>query len=312
MKIFPIKSYKNPRYPTKELFINKPNLLSEYAPVSWKTKAAVAGALVMFVFFGGQCLLSEKGNIGKKLRIAQKFANKKDAAAKPPTRVQLPAKQDAACRVAPVFCRGDGIGVVGCIITAPPTFISENSARCIIEEEFARENIFFNINDAKIQGEKQYAVYSYGFEDNFEIGLGKKFYNENTDIIKPLIIDGFNKELNLGYVFISANDFEDMTIPGTRGSFMLWNTRELAMYMQDRLERMNKANMAIFYDPVSSANTGGIAVNVMTLGTVGLVSEKLASMKSKELLRQQVQDFLRWAKQEGILDKMRKEKQGDK
>lgn len=313
MKIFPIKSYKNPRYPGKELFIKKPGLLEKFAPVSWKTKAAVAGALMAFVFFGGRYLLSETRNLVKLHRIAQKFSNEKDAETKPPTQVQLSAKPDAAYIVAPVFCHGDGIGAVGCIVTTPPTFISENSARCIIEEEFARENIFFDINDAKIQGEKQYSpiIYDSYFFDQ-ELGMGKKFYKENTNIKKPLKIDGFNKELDLGYIFISSNDYEDMTAPGFGSSVMEWNTRELAMYMQDRMERMNKTNMAIFYDPISSVDTGGLGVNAMTLGTAGFVGEKLASMRSKELLRQQVRDFLSWAKQEGILDKLRREKQGDK
>ena len=52
MKIKPVKSYRDPKYPTRELFIDNPELLGEYTPFSWKTKAVVAGALMAFVFAG--------------------------------------------------------------------------------------------------------------------------------------------------------------------------------------------------------------------------------------------------------------------
>lgn len=308
MRIQKVKDYRTPQYPTKELFINKPALLSEYAPPSWKIKAAVAGALMAFAFFGGRHLLMERDNIAKKFTIIQKIGVGREIVKKLKSKVPVTNKTDAAYRIAPVFCRGNGIGFIGCIVVTPPTFIGEDSARWIIEDEFGRENIFFDNNDVRIMDEQQHCITLDLFEE--EAGLGQKFYDENPGKDgKPLTIDGFNKEFNLGYIYISKNDFEDIVSNPQSGSVMEWNTKEVAMYMRDRMEKTGKLNAVVFYDPIGyieSDESDKSNDNFVREEIGNLVRQMKASKKSEELLRQQVKDFLEWAEYEGLLDKLKR------
>ncbi|MHC9538816.1 MAG: hypothetical protein AB9903_04800 [Vulcanimicrobiota bacterium] len=52
MKISPVRTYRSPKYPLRDLFIDQPQLLNHYTPSSWKGKTIVAGALAAFIFCG--------------------------------------------------------------------------------------------------------------------------------------------------------------------------------------------------------------------------------------------------------------------
>ena len=52
-------------------------------------------------------------------------------------------EKQASVLVAPIFEHGKGRGATGCIVIAPPVFLSEEDARQAIEEELKRIKINF-------------------------------------------------------------------------------------------------------------------------------------------------------------------------
>ncbi len=313
MKIFPIKSYKNPRYPRKELFVRKPGLLEKFAPVSWKTKAAVAGALVAFVMggCGGNSLTVKDGKAGQVQR-AELRDNSSSMGTKSPVsenatspgnddkqrgiiknenkqyNINYENKIDKSAKIAPIFEYGIGVGARGCVMIAPPVFMSEDDARRVIEDEFRKQNIIISKRNILYSNEK---VDTMNYYDREKPTDSRKFLLE---------LDGYSDNAKLGYQFVSFQDFLK-SHSSFGGTVVHYDIKKTAEYFRDEMWKRRKMNAAVFYDPVHYAYYSDSESYEVT--------DKKTVDESKELLRKQVRDFLEWAKYEGVLDKIRNKKE---
>ena len=81
-----------------------------------------------------------------------------------------------------------------------------------------------------------------------------------------------------------------------REPFFGYYPKTTADHIRRSLTKLDKINAVVFYDPLT--NTGEFSDSDYE------VCIKKARTKSAQQLRKQVQDFLEWAKYEGVLDKL--------
>lgn len=127
MDIKPVKKYKTPKYPDMQALINNPELLRQI-PKRWKKSAFVNAAFSTLLIF---TLTSCRGR-----------------------EVSGTSQVERKALVAPVFDHGNGRGSFGCMSIAPPSFLSEEEAFQVIQEEGKKYGISFEREGLNIENVK--------------------------------------------------------------------------------------------------------------------------------------------------------------
>jgi hypothetical protein len=265
MQLKPVKTKKELGFPTINEFARNPELLYKNIPSSWLKNKYVAASLAMFVLCGnvGKSQLEKKENIDFVLQEKQNKENQ---------------KSKKIVKVAPVFAHGEGSGLTGCMAIAGPVFISEQEARTLIFDALKKEGIEVDTVDTPTI--------------SFSLPSKKKI---------DLKIDGFNKKFNLSIQYISGKDYKpfreyDTTENGFKKYYSTegYSTKEAASIISSEMKKINKYNSGVFYDPLTKCEYRKVD---------GVNPCVIAKEESKELLLAQVQDFIQWLKDEGILEK---------
>lgn len=282
MKISPLRSYRHPKYPSRELFVREPHLFRDHTPSSWKEKTLVAGALAAFIFCGCTADKQSDSALERDQRQAHKTAQAKkieqngdiSQAGKPSQTVEEKTDKAEADSVAPLFIHGEGRGSTGCVAIAPPVFITEEEARLIISEEMQKENITFNRTDVRID----------------EITI---FRNGKTGRA-PLVLDGICDTRNIGYEYVTKGNYLALGGMSTNFSVQDYDFRSVAENLREKLSDYGKMNAVIFYDPCTSDRLE----HKMELRTETnrTIREQKLKAKSREQIKAQVRDFLEWMK----------------
>jgi hypothetical protein len=312
MKITPVIKHDNPGYPKLDRFALQPELLGEYVPSVWRGKKLVAGALAAFVLGGTtKFCLSEKAAAAEQTQDA-------DANAKAPSSPQEPLEQIALVSVAPIFVHGGGSGAEGCQVMTPPVFISEAEARKIITRELEKEKIEFEKTDIQIP---EIAIDKMK-EEYKQVGEDYAALKHPTGEQTTLSLDGFNKKYNLGYEFVSVEDFVDLGGVVSNSTVQDYDLKSLAEKLRDRLVEHGKMNVGVFYDPAVLAFDPEVDALLRKQGDwtpeeserVSAYMDKRYDMdrddyytamqkRAEEELIAQVKDFIEWVKKEKILEK---------
>ena len=277
MTIEPVKNYKTPAYPTIERYVYNPQEFLQHAPHSWLGNAAVMTALLAFSLNNSSYAQNPKPAVTQ----TDKQPNKNN---------QTQQKQQQTFHVAPIFVHGEGVSSFGCVMVTPPVIISEQDAMEIIKNEFAKHNIV-------IDSTKQ----------SITIPVKKlEWVKKNPKFIKSkkLEFDGEIKKLNFFVEYVSNYDndlYEDDDYKiNKNGEVEQWfssvhsaHIKELAEKIREKIKKDNELNAVVFYDPVSYVeDRKNLSWREM---------EEKGKEKSKELLIQQVTDFIEWLKKEKLL-----------
>lgn len=291
MKLRKANNYKAPNYPTKKDFLLKPNTLKNYLPRKWSNNKLIIGAFAIFTLINKVEANSESKDSHISInREESKFNKELNNLKKEKTnnRLQL---------VAPLFIHGDGRGATGCVVINPPTFLSEEEARLIIEEELMNENIIFDKKNYKIDE----AVF-----------LNKSSYREDEpDTVK---LDGFSSKYNLGYEFISSKDYFKFGGEWDGSSVQSYDVVRAAENLREKMKVNGKINSVIFYDPMErdedeKNDRKGYQEKLRYQkynfeeysDNDKILIRKERKSKSIELLKKQISDFIEWAKKEELL-----------
>ena len=259
MQIKPVGNYKKPKYPKNDLFILQPELLNRYVPDAWKSNTIVSAALTVFVLSGCNVSGMEKTNLNTTASpsiVTQKPSPsmvtdikptdiKAQVTSIPSATPPLPTPSPTpSSLIAPLFIHGDGRVSVGCAAVSPPVYISEDEARKIIEEEMRQANISFK-QDKEIP----------------EITIFKEKVENDKKVkeVKKLILDGYNDEYNLGYEYVSSNDYSEIDYktagPGeSRSTGWTDDYTVSSENLRQKLQKYNKINAVIFYEPAVANN----------------------------------------------------------
>ena len=265
MKHKPVKNYSKPNYPELNKYIKNPGLLLKFIPKKWLKNKITFLALITFLSNGINIGCNKDKNI-KKEKTIQRDKKKE---------IQ---KEEKKSFVAPIFTYGSGSGAIGCIVISPPVFINEAEAIDLIYNELKKNGFDVDIraklvDDFHIEGNKYLEIDNETFNSKIkEKREGKK---------RAFYYDLYIKKYNLGIKYVStSNSYEMMGFEKEEHMSTVhhYDTLSAAIQLRENLKKLKNHNSAIFYDPILKLT--------LTYNT--------ARIKSKELLKKQVKEFIKW------------------
>ena len=293
MKIKAIKTKRiKPKYPTMDLFVNNPQLLSKSIPEKWLGNSLVYGSLTAFILCGN----AEKAY--SQLPETSIVLNNENDRPKADTNKTKDVQKKVS--VAPIFAHGEGSGGTGCVSINPPVFISENEARQIIFDALKAENIVMDTINTPI------LKFEYPPIANFDYEEGDTNINNAKIDIKML---GYINKFNLAINFISYDDFDKFRAANNDGFMVMssvqnYHTKKAAEIIREVLIKENNLNAVVFYDPIYNNDINKKKDWKKILNMKSEDWQKIDNLKkeeAKKLLLAQVEDFIKWIKAEGII-----------
>ncbi len=221
--------------------------------------------------------------------------------------------------VAPIFKHGEGRGATGCIVIAPPVFLSEEEAMQIIREELATKHGVklgdpMTIADVKITAR----VIQFEVEEKD----GKRELKERVEVVEedttPLKLNGVDRQKKIAVRFVSKKAYCDLGGPqscyrratSSGPTYVLstvqpYDFHEVAQYVAAQVKKQSKSDLyvGLLYDPVYKLDSRALE----PIEALRLLAEhyKEAEARRKaevrDLLRQQCRDFAAWLKQQKVL-----------
>lgn len=272
MKARPVRRCKRPAYPTRLDVAADPALLERHLPEAWKRSARLAAAAAMLAGAGTAALTP-------------------GCASGPPA------------EVAPIFDHGSGRGALGCVMVVPPAFLSEEEALQVISEVLAEHGFTASGTAPALKG-----VTFAGHRLNPEaVTYADQFSSART----PLVPDFFDAAKNVAVEFVSTADYFPL---GGEISDMSVQSYDLKGIAHSAADAVNKHGSGVhfgaLYDPIASVK---FDVDYPREGTANYREEveawqqksreavDAAKEESKELLREQLKDFVDWLKGQGVI-----------
>jgi hypothetical protein len=213
--------------------------------------------------------------------------------------------------VAPVFEFGDGRGTTGCMVVAPPAFLSEEEAMLVIKEELAQHGIHLGpggpLPGVSVAPRVRTTVGGDDADDTYDI-------REDTSQVGLLQVDGTDADAAVSVVFVSSADYPAVGVdnattwrvdarghrpPEQVGSWISVSTydfREAAHYVAVKAADKGLAavRLGVFYDPSPEYDDAReSAPDAEATGTT-TPPEVALKAKASELLRMQVRSFATW------------------
>ena len=308
MKVTPLKKYNKPSYPTREEFLKEASQIKDCIPESWKNKKIITSALAVFLLGSSANTLKENQTDKTHVIVTEE---KVPDETKTETRI---IDEEKIPSVAPLFIHGGGRGAYGCVIINPPSFLSEQEAREIIESELKKEGIIFDRKNYKID-ELSFRK-NYGFDRESEETDDASFDSFFPDDVDTVKLDGYSTKYNLGYEFVSAwGDYHAFGGEYDASSVTSFDVIEAAENLREKMKDYGKMNTVIFYDPIEDNETP--EDQNPTLSSIKqpaddndqeinheklLDMDKTSKQKSYKLLKRQVADFIEWVKKEKLME----------
>jgi len=246
--------------------------LAEHVPPNWTRIPAVCGAVGLFLGINLTVNGCGKAGVSKQ-----------------------PDKR--ALVVAPVFEHGEGRGSTGCIVVAPPVFLSEEEALQVIREELATHGVTLGPGE-----------YDHGRAldaGKFEISGVKLDWMSP----EPFKADAADPQKRVAIEFISERECSDLDRAqewenSKDGRFIsssvhAYDFPKASNYLAQKVKQTGRTPVyfGTFYDPLS----GKMDYRSVTHGA-GLSDARARIVtESTRLLRLQVQDFVRWLEGQGAL-----------
>lgn len=275
MKLSPVRSFREPRYPTAAILSLHPELL-RVIPRRWHGRTVVLGALA------GVLALMEQST--------------------------AKAGDNAALEVAPVFLHGNGTGAYGCVAVSPPVYFSEDEAREIIQEEAKKLGVEFHPGGPVLKGVDLPVTDEFSFtRKNKEEQKTKKGDFSFDGWNDPLKV-GYQFVSREDF---RKWESKDKTVWASVSAYDIQGT---AKRLQNGLKGLKKSDrdgyVAVFYDPMTSTSDSRIIRPNKSDKVAKTVAEELAQWKESEKaakkvaaedLRSQVKDFVAWLKAQGVI-----------
>jgi hypothetical protein len=273
--------------------VDNPGLLSKSVPFAWIRNQYAATTLATFILCGVGNQSSAQNTKPTTVVVSKVKKQNKPAA------IQT-AKHDPV-KIARIFSHGDGTGAIGCMVSSPPVFISEDEARKIIFTALKEENIEFNTINTPVLKFTVYPGVNYfeSKEQQLKDKQGRKV---------EIKMDGYNVKNNLAIEYVSSRLVNTLDPPDYEASSVQEiNTKKTAERIREKLIAQNKVNAAVFYDPITYYdrmayyNEEQAAIDRLSSDNAPPSSSKDRPPSSRDLLKAQVKDFIDWIKKEGII-----------
>lgn len=205
--------------------------------------------------------------------------------------------------VAPIFEHGEGRGAVGCVVVSPPVFLSEEEAVQIVREELAKHGV-----ELKAGGTLKGVRIPSRMEmlDLVDKGGGETEVKESVvempDEAKPLRLDGLDPDRKIAVKFVSCKGYHDLGGPLSASTVQGYDFKDVARQVATaaRQQAQDSVFFGVFYDPSTKfpLSEPADADDKVDWETAWKKREEHGKKESEKLLRQQVQDFVGWLKEQ--------------
>jgi len=292
-----------------------PDLLSRHVPPAWRKHAEMAGVVAMLLSADG-CTKSSTdtpppgpattaiaGDQQNPVTLGEDSVNAaRDEVASVASANAVSASDEGAAWVAPVFHHGEGRGATGCIVVSPPAFLSEEEALQVIIEELKQAGIVVTATNVKLEELSiEQGMRRYGRLRGERLGEpGQKTPSRSVDsrdvpgVVEPLEVDGLNADRRVAFEFISREDYRRFGGLGSMGTVQEYDMPDTAEYLAQAIAAKDDSiHFGTFYDPLTPASDPHRAHNPQAVAD--------ARQRSRELLREQVVDFVNWLKAQGAI-----------
>ncbi len=276
MKAKPWKHYRKPRYPTRPEVLSDPELLRRNLPPGWRSLPGMAGSIALFLAANS---------------VVQ-GADKK------------PGIPGQAAVVAPIFGHGEGRGAVGCVVVAPPVFLSEEEAWQVINEELAKRGV--ELPDARVElrgVQIPHRMETYSVKD----GKLEEKMTETKGSAGTFSVDRANAQKHLAVEFISQREYSKAGGLSSMSTVQSYDFRQTARRLAEDIGKQakDKVYFGVLYDPLASSAAEEFKKKQPKTREEwqGYIKarQQEGTTESKRLLRMQVQDFLKWLEAQGAI-----------
>jgi hypothetical protein len=304
MRQRPVKSYSAPRYPTREQAAEDRTLLREHLPPAWQPEGRMAAAVAFFLTFASTgCHRAAEpaapggsrpgGPAGPPVVAITPAGGSATAEPSPPS--AQPVAGPEVMAVAPIFEHGDGRGAVGCVVVAPPVFLSEEEALGVVREELAKAGVSLSKRGVEL-GDVLIPKRHDQYHQNAKGDLVEEIVDQ-PGTGKPLVIDAMSPEKNVAVKMVSEHEYFDLGGVASSSTVQGYDFKEVAADVAQRLRKLGKHPMyvGVFYDPATLFDRRSGS------GPDWQAAQAELRDKSKAMLRQQVQDFVSWLRGKGAL-----------
>jgi hypothetical protein len=295
----PVRRYAPPGYPTRRELLTRPAEEHLAFGVPWPLGPGVAAA-VGLLLAGGLAGCVDRGP-----GTTAPPADAPPGAATAPTPASRPGVKLARTVVAPLFLHGSGRGATGCVIMTPPVFLSEEEALLVIREELALHGIELGPGGRKL-GDIQVAPRVRRRLDDGSLDSDWLDFVRDRGVVPipdkaaALEIDAEDPRQGVAIEFVSVADYRALggigsevelvdergqVTGGISSSVEDYDFRDAAQYVvaEARRQGLTPMRLGVFYDPFTQS-----------------ADEDEARRRSRDLLRQQAQDFARWLRLQGV------------
>ena len=192
-------------------------------------------------------------------------------------------------KVAPIFDHGTGRGALGCVMVVPPAFLSEEEALQVISEVLAEQGLTSSGAPPALKG-----VAFVGHRVNPEaVTYADQFSSART----PLVPDFFDPAKNVAVEFVSEDDYVGLCHGEFHSSVGSYDILDLAHTMSMAVREFSSGlYFAALYDPMVSYNLWDRKDHEDANARWERTKEQ-----SRQLLREQVKDFVDWLKGQGVI-----------
>jgi len=280
----PVKKYTSPKYPTQAESIRSPELLKKL-PSRWQKNAAVIAAVGLL----GTITLTSCGIFSSDINGTNSDAD--------------------LLNVAPLFIHGGGTGSIGCVMIAPPVFLSEQEAVAIIKSEAETAGLEFTAKPPDYTSQNNKTHEESTWENEYVLGDGN------------IGLDLYDNEKNVAVTYISMNEAEEKYLPNKDGltmgsSVTSYRAKELAgLTIEDFAKQQGNITIGVLYEPGidwENDEYQKIIDEYYKVFDESGTSEKSweeadteyrnnIKALSEEELREQVRDFIEWLQGQGII-----------
>jgi hypothetical protein len=286
MKSKPVHKYAPPKYPTRLEIAARPALLHRHQPPAWRKWPELTGAAGLF-------LLADTARIA----AADGLTNSS----------QNPPQPKAVAIVAPIFQHGEGRGATGCVVMAPPVFLSEEEALQIIREETASRGVTLGTNGLAVAG---VTLSNWPLRSSFPTPQDA-YTASRADPTKKVLIEYVSEWKARHWDYDRGKEEGNLQISTVHD----YDMPKTAAYVANRVKQQatEKIYFGTFYDPIGGTldleqvrrqfEATGKSKTVKQGEYVRAVRAQgaRAAAESRRLLRLQVQDFLKWLQAQGAI-----------
>jgi hypothetical protein len=197
--------------------------------------------------------------------------------------------------VAPLFEHGEGRGASGCVVVAPPVFLSEDEAMAVLREELRAAGIQPNVSDVAFND-----VVTSERRQHWLANASKAVVEEVPGTSRPVSIDAIDERRHIAVEFVSVDEYFNLGGIRSGSSVQGFDIKDVASELADKMRQTGRRSVCVgvFYDPVSTIDFRSKSGS----GPIDWEKErKRAQEESIVALRSQVRDFVAWLRSNGHL-----------